>query len=573
MVRWTASWLTWALPDGKVDSLTADLGTANGKVDSLTADLGTANGEVDRLTGESATANGDIEDLREALRLAGVSTVIAMSNSEYVAAKKAYDDLMAAYGKANADVKAATALVAAANAAKAKADAAHTVAGSGTVAQMTAAADNVAAADSAVSAAKYELKQAETTADAMPYAMAIMMQATAPEELAASAKRTDNEVEVSVTSDPGEMLIAKVITSDEDDGWYRANVANEDGDQTATVYTNIENTMAKFNAVHNDDADYITVANGVLALDNEQVAMLKDLVSAAAFPGASLGELKLPYDGTDENPSKFDGTFGGVPGSYNCDTTTTCTATADSDGELTALEGEWTFIPAYLGEDEVSMTPVTDTDEAIASREDDLPVPSVAIEDTMYEHFGWWTMVDEDGVVDFQTFFGGTDEAAFTADPTGLGLEGTATYKGPSAGRYAVKTFNSNSTLDSIRHGEFTAAAELTAKFGGSAIAEDDQHSISGEVTNFVSQNGDDLSAWKVELKEADMGTDGTFTGDEVEVEGGVGGSPVSSGSWSGQFFGNTVDILTALPTSVTGEFDAHSSHGHVAGGFGAVKQ
>ena len=30
-------------------------------------------------------------------------------------------------------------------------------------------------------------------------------------------------------------------------------------------------------------------------------------------------------------------------------------------------------------------------------REDDLPVPSVAIEDTEYEHFGWWTMVDGGG--------------------------------------------------------------------------------------------------------------------------------------------------------------------------------
>ena len=67
-----------------------------------------------------------------------------------------------------------------------------------------------------------------------------------------------------------------------------------------------------------------------------------------------------------------------------------------------------------------------------------------------------------------------------------------------------MKTFNSNSTLDSIRHGEFTAAVELTAKFGGGAIAIDDQHTISGDVTNFVGQNGDDLSAWNVVLKEID---------------------------------------------------------------------
>ena len=119
----------------------------------------------------------------------------------------------------------------------------------------------------------------------------------------------------------------------------------------------------------------------------------------------------------------------------------------------------------------------------------------------------WWPT---DGDVAFQTFFGGTDGSNAHCRNTNA-LKGTATYNGPSAGRYAVKTFNSNSTLDSIRHGEFTAAAELTAKFGGGAIAEDDKHTISGDVTNFVGQNGDDLSAWNVVLKE--IGGLGGITG------------------------------------------------------------
>ena len=136
-----------------------------------------------------------------------------------------------------------------------------------------------------------------TTAAAMPYAMAIMTPATEPADLVAAAERKDDAVTVTVSDATG--LIAEDTTSDTVHGWYRADVANEDGDQTATVYTNIENTMAKFNAVHHNDVAYIAVANGVLTLENEQVAMLKDLVSAAAFPGASLGELTvLPYDGT-----------------------------------------------------------------------------------------------------------------------------------------------------------------------------------------------------------------------------------------------------------------------------------
>ena len=222
------------------------------------------------------------------------------------------------------------------------------------------------------------------------------------------------------------------------------------------------------------------------------------------------------------------------------------------------------------------------TPEQKATREDDLSVPNVAVPDTDYLHFGWWTKVDKDGDVAFRTFSGGGGMNEIANVGT---LEGTATYKGPAAGRYAVKTFNSNSTLDSIRHGEFTAAAVLTASFGGTAIAEDDFNSISGTVTNFASQS-DDLRAWSVDLKKTGF-TDVTMAfssaddevGVGVGVGGGVGGSPVTSGSWSGQFFGNPAADDTGTPDmddyplSVAGEFDAHSSHGHVAGGFGAVKQ
>ena len=55
-----------------------------------------------------------------------------------------------------------------------------------------------------------------------------------------------------------------------------------------------------------------------------------------------------------------------------------------------------------------------------------------------------------------------------------------------------------------------------------------------------------------------------------------MGGSPVTSGSWKGAFFGipaaDAAEANVQYPLSVAGEFEAHSSHGHVAGGFGAVK-
>ena len=566
---------------GELGTANADLGTANADVTRLTGELGMANADVTRLTGELGTATSDIADLREALRLAGVSTAIATANSEYVAAKKAYDGLMAAYGMAAADVDAATAVVSAANAAKAKADAAQTVAGSGTVAQMTAAAANVAAANSAVSAAQAELQQATTTVAAMPYAMAIMEQATEPMALGATATRTGNAVEVSVNSAPDNTLIAKGSGSDAGHGWYRANVANEDGDQTATVYTNIENTMAKFNEKHTAEVNgYISgvTLNGVLELESMgQFDELNKYVSAAEFPAANRGEQTITYDGSSDDPKKFDGTFDGVPGQYACTTSDDCSATINAKGELTALVGDWTFIPAYLGEDEMSIA--GDDDPAnVESREDDLSVPNVAVPDVDYLWYGSWAQVAENGTVDFQTFFGGLQPS--TVDTIG-DLEGSATYNGPSAGRYAVKTFNSNSTLDSIRHGQFTAAAELTASFGGDAIAAVNHFSIKGEVTDFVGENGDDLAGWSVELMRTKFTAatvfplvNGAVDNTDGDVGGGVGGSPVTSGSWNGEFFGDNpaTEDTDKHPLSVAGEFDAHSSHGHVAGGFGAVK-
>ena len=153
------------------------------------------------------------------------------------------------------------------------------------------------------------------------------------------------------------------------------------------------------------------------------------------------------------------------------------------------------------------------------------------------------------------------------------GLLGPATYKGLAAGRYAVKTFNSNATIDSIRHGVFTAAATLTAKFGGESILKAERLTITGEITGFEGQNGDDLSAWSVTLMDAALNMldhSDVFTGG---VDGALGGSPVNVGvgKWEGQFFGKGA-AAADLPNSVAGEFTAQSSHGAVAGAFGAEK-
>ena len=200
---------------------------------------------------------------------------------------------------------------------------------------------------------------------------------------------------------------------------------------------------------------------------------------------------------------------------------------------LTALFGMWTFTPAYLGEDGESILG-DDDDNNAATRVDDLPEPSVAVDDKDYLQFGWWTKVDDKGELEFRTFFGGADVFTITNIE---GLVGTATYKGPAAGRYAVKTFNSNATIDSIRHGVFMAAATLTANFDGTSIAEDHQFSISGTINRFAGENGDDLGAWSVGLKATKFTASDTFPlagAMDGDVEGGLGGAPVNSGAWKG---------------------------------------
>ncbi len=577
--------------DGMLATATADLGTANARVMELngmlataTADLGTANARVMELNGMLATATADlgtanarIKELEGMLATANATVAYTVAKSGYDTAQTASLAAIIAYGKEDANVDDATDLVAKAEAAQTAAVALQTSAAGGTVAQMAYAQNAVDAAGDAVRAARDELAQATTTESAMPYAAAIKgvgERAAAPiTSITATAKRTGDAVTVDTTADMDE---AKGSASDVGGGWYKADVANEDDSKkTATVYTNIEDTMDKFSNVHNptDNAGIDTVTNGVLELNESNFDELNEHVSADYFIAATSGATTtVTYESDDEDfsPRKFDGTFGGVDGEYAC-TGDTCTATTDDKGEFTAaLVGAWTFTPAYLGEDGESQA--GDTDEQIATRKDDLTEPNVPVPDTDYLRFGYWTIVDKDGDVTFQTFFGGAEP--FTSS-TVTALEGTATYEGPAAGRYAVKTFNPNASLDSIRQGEFTATAELTANFGGDDIAVSQHDRISGTVDGFKGEHGDDLSTWKVMLNTIEL-TATTFEDGEVSGAGNVGGSPVTSGSWNGAFFGNAAADATGddqHPGSVAGEFDAHSSHGHVAGAFGAMKQ
>ena len=51
------------------------------------------------------------------------------------------------------------------------------------------------------------------------------------------------------------MEIPEGAAADLRNGWFRADVADDDDVQTATVFTNIENPMEKFRGVHTADKE------------------------------------------------------------------------------------------------------------------------------------------------------------------------------------------------------------------------------------------------------------------------------------------------------------------------------
>jgi len=544
------------------------------------------------------------EDAEAALAALQVTLGYTQALGDYNAKKKVYDDAAVAYDTMAADVDEAEALVTAANAAKTAADALMAAAAGGSAGEAATAQAAVNAAQQAVSDAEAELAEAQMTAAAMPYAMAIMTQdATTSMAAGATAKRRGSAVTVTAfmagadntLGNEDDVEIAKdAAASSIGNGWFKASdVRDGDTGPMATVYTDIEDTMMKFSEVHNAASDQVTSVGatvtdgGVLTLntgDDAAIALFEKFAMSSAFPGESRGNTTITYVEDDStNPRKFSGSWDEVPGDFQCPASeTTCSITANSKGVITAVVGTWTFTPDYLGADGTSLAGTDDAN--VATREDDLAEPNVRVADSDYLRFGWWTSMDEDdGSVSFRTFFGGQDAYSDTDFDA---LTGEAKYVGPAAGRYAAKTFNTNATINSIRHGEFTATATLTARFGGDDIAASKQDQIEGMVDNFKDENGNSMGGFSVTLgtigTQALTGGEGAFSGtgqtdgEDGGVSGAVAGSPISSGDWTGQFFGNPAADATGnanTPGSVAGSFDAHSSHGHVAGAFGAIKQ
>ena len=251
-----------------------------------------------------------------------------------------------------------------------------------------------------------------------------------------------------------------------------------------------------------------------------------------------------PHTEDDGDEVSLDGTFDGVSGKYSCeqDDTDACTSSIDGSGDITLANG-WNFIPTNLNA--LTQTP-----------------------DTAYLVYGWWSRETSDGV-DVATFTSNTPttgNSVESGDSVANAIDGSATYKGGAAGKYAIY----NPLGDNSNAGAFTASATLNADFS------DDK--ISGQLTDFMA-NGESMD-WSVSLNvgETDNITDSGITaGTTTWTVGDTADDP--QGIWSGNFYksngaaSNEEDAQA--PAAVTGVFTAMYdvgglNIGQMAGAFGA---
>ena len=139
----------------------------------------------------------------------------------------------------------------------------------------------------------------------------------------------------------------------------------------------------------------------------------------------------------DDAVTTFNGTVRGVAGTFSCTAPCTVPTVPQDAAALTGASGAWTFVPTNAN-------------------------GMIDVPDAAYLSFGWWLnqLADDTYQTDVFTAVEGMDpntQAAATVD-------GTATYKGGAAGKWAI----ASTTDDTTAGGHFTATATLTANFDAS---------------------------------------------------------------------------------------------------------
>ena len=232
----------------------------------------------------------------------------------------------------------------------------------------------------------------------------------------------------------------------------------------------------------------------------------------------------------DYDTTRFSGTFGDAPGTFEC--TGTCTVEHQGGSIYNLSAGTWTFTTSETSR--------------------------VSVDDDSYMYFGWWKREERTpGSLSFETFSGGAHEVDDIPDT----LTGTATYTGQAAGQYAIYQPAGGES----GAGSFTASANLTANFG----AADAEGTLSGRVTGF--SNDED---WSLTLRSQAIDGGGFGRASDAvtnpTVSWTIGTHTEDGGAWDAQFFSD-VDGSTAFPEGVAGTFSAQFGEvGRLVGAFGA---
>ena len=489
-----------------VTRLTGELETARStgsasadEVTRLTGELAAANAEVTRLTGELATANAEVT------RLTGEVNSLTAERDRY---KKMVDDAAAAADRARQAAATAAKLFAGIYAPAADA--------TGTEVGDVHAAYNTDAT---------------------------MIVVTMGDGTTANATNLSED---------------KKTTVADNHGWEGKRYADPAGGDSveAVVYSNVGEPEQgnKFGQIGVTPANtgagyqYGLDAQGRLVVDTTTEAVQMRVASSSFDQGAGVKTFKKA---TNTVAVQISGMYHGVSGTYSCtpsgDTICASRVAADgfelgtvasaTDSTFTVGTTGWTFKPSNP-EARVESAP-----------------------DNMYVSYGWWLHKTENGKTYTASAFvsvKGTVDAAAGLDA----LNGTATYMGGAAGKYAL----SSSTGGANEAGHFTARATLEADFS------DD--SITGTIDQFrVGDDGEARDGWSVELKEAAIADTGGITraADNDTVWTIDGDAASASGEWSGTLYDNGADNVPKVGTGTF--YTEYGQDGKMVGAFGVNKQ
>ena len=335
-------------------------------------------------------------------------------------------------------------------------------------------------------------------------------------------------------------------------GWAGKRYADPAGGDMveAVVYSNVGDPTpgAKFNSGTGDGNVGFATTDGVLTFAADQNTATR-IASPSFDHSAGSKTFKLPDPNTNgATMVTIAGSYYGVAGTYTCTpgATGSCNVNRAADGytlDLTSATS-WTFT-ATNPDARVTATP-----------------------DAIYASYGWWIHKSADGSTFTASAFADV-KGAVNAAATVNTLQGTATYSGGAAGKYAL----SSSTGGTNDAGHFTADATLQADFGDASAG----GTITGTIDNFMGADGMSRD-WSVELKENMIADDGLINstaavgGTGAETAWTIGGTAASaSGEWSGTLYDNGDD---GVPKVGTGTFyTTYGMGGKMVGAFGVNKQ